>query len=139
MRKMEKQYLLFDVGKMRYAVPMMYVGYIIPASGEDPSCIPPKIPAYINRVISIEKRSVTIIELENLVKDNVVYEGIRPLVLILNCQNKIIGLQTDNISLLPEHLKSELIENSIHNTAILSCDGSDFTLLDVPGLFRKLG
>lgn len=136
---MEKQYLLFDVGRMRYAVPIEYVGYIIPATGEYPSCVPPKIPAYISRVISIEKRPVTIIELENFAEDSVVYKGIRPLVLILNYQNKIIGLQADNISLLSEYLKSELIEDGIHNTLFLNCDGNNFTLLDVPGLFRRLG
>lgn len=138
MRKMEKQYLLFDVGRMRYAVPMEYVGYIIPASGEYPSCVPPRMPSYIKHIISIEKRQVAIIELENFAEDDVVYKGVRPLVLILNCQNKIIGLQADNISILPEHLKSELIEDDIHNTVVLNCDGNDFILLDVPELFEKI-
>lgn len=138
MRKMEKQYLLFDVGRMRYAVPMEYVGYIIPALGEFPSCVPPRMPSYIKRIVSIEKRQVAIIELENFAEDGVAYKGVRPLVLILNYQNKIIGLQADNISILPEHLKSELIEDDIHNTVVLNCDGNDFILLDVPGLFEKI-
>lgn len=69
---MEDQYLLFDVGRMRYAVPMRDVGYIIPASADYPSCVPPKMPSYINRVISIERQPVTIIEIENLEKDHIV-------------------------------------------------------------------
>lgn len=138
MRKMEKQYLLFDVGRMRYAVPMRYVGYIIPASEKYPSCVPPKMPSYIKRVISIERRHVAIIELENFTKDDIVYRAIRPLLLILNYQNKVIGLQVDNISLLPKHLEPELTEDDICQTVILNCDGNDFMLLDVPKLFERL-
>lgn len=134
---MEKQYVLFDVCKMRYAVPMKYVEYIIPASGEYPSCVPPKVPSYINRIISIEKRQVAVIELENFINDNAVYQGERPLVLILNCQDKIIGIQTDYITLPPKQSEPELIEDSVNQCAVLKCDGSDFVLFDVPGLLKK--
>lgn len=67
------------------------------------------------------------------------YKGIRPLVMILNCQNTVIGLQVDHISALPEHSDPELTKNSINQCAVLKHDGNDFIIFDVPVLFEKIG
>lgn len=136
---MGNQYMLLDIGELRYAVPMEYVGYIVPSEGEYHCCTLPQMPFYINRIMSVEKELVTVIDLENIEKKDIGHKDIRPLILILNYQNKIIGLQADNITLMSEKSESKLIKDETNQCSLLHFGGKDFILLNVPCLFEKIG
>lgn len=88
--------------------------------------------------MSMEKKLVTVIDLENIEKKHIEHKDIRPLVLILNYQNKIIGLQADNITLISEEPASKLIKDDINQCSLLHFSGKDFILLNVPRLFEKI-
>ncbi len=135
---MGNQYLLLDIGEQQYAVPMEYVGYIVPSKGEYPCCTLPQMPFYINRVMSMEKKLVTVIDLENIEKRDIGHKEIRPLVLVLNYQNRIIGLQADRITLMPEKSEPKLTKDELNQCSLLHFSGKDFILLNVPHLLEKI-
>lgn len=135
---MSNQYLLLDIGEQQYAVPMEYVGYVVPSEGEYRSCTPPQMPLYINRIMSMEKKLVTVIDLENIEKRDIGHKEIRPLVLVLNYQNRIIGLQADRITLMPEKSEPKLTKDELNQCSLLHFSGKDFILLNVPHLLEKI-
>lgn len=127
------KYLPFEVDKVRYAVSMEYVAYIVSTSDPFPHCTPPKRNRYIDRIISIEKKLITVVELTGLRKNDS-----RPFILILSYQDSMIGLLTDSIASPLECSELKLEKDSTVQHTFLTCDKEELVLFDVPEFYKKM-
>ena len=56
-------FIIFEVGQMRYAIPMEYIAFIVMSMEQFPTCIPPRMPAYMKCVMRMEQGLVPIVDL----------------------------------------------------------------------------
>lgn len=132
------QYLPFRIDDTWYAAPMEYVSYIIAASDGFLKCSLPKSPPYITWVMSIRNRLIPVIEWDLLHSDGISLASIRqrPLILILNRQDSLLGLLTDEID--PPREFSSQDCGPISSEMILSHGADRYTLFDVPQFYLSV-
>lgn len=135
-----KQYLEFDVGKTHYATSVEYVGYIVAASQEFPHCIPPKMPAYVERVMRVEQKLVPIINLARFERDKEIKEEphIYSLIVVLACRGESVGILADRVSLLSAEAGVKEEVNPVTQRTVLNFNGKNFILLDVPRFYEEI-
>ena len=134
------QYLPFRIDDTWYAVPMEYVSYIIAASEGFLKCSLPKSPPYITWVMSIRNRLIPVIEwdlLHSAGTDPVPVRQ-RPLILILNRQNSLLGLLTDEIVPPQEFPSQDCGQVPISSETLLSHGADRYTLFDVPQFYLSV-
>lgn len=134
------KYMVFDVGGIRYAIPMEYVGYIVTTSEKFPHCVPPRMPPYVKRIMRMEQKLVPIVDLLKFEKgkDLKEQEHIYSLILVLNYQGQSVGVLTDKISLLTEQTEVEPEEDIVTQRKVLNFGGENFILLNVPKFYKEI-
>lgn len=132
--------LPFEVDSVRYAVPTEYVGYIVSARDEFPCCIPPRRKPYVDRVVQIDRKLITIVELAALGKEDPCEPGQyrRSLILILTFQNRLIGLLTDRITSPVELSELQSDRDAAGQRTFLTDHAEQFILFDVPRFYREI-
>ena len=133
-------YLIFDIGKMQYAIPMKYVAAVMMETEQFPSCIPPKTPAYIECVIQIEQVLVPIVDLAQVPGYRMLTkrENPYPLVLILSYQSRQVGLLTDHMTIQTVDASGKAENGAIGQQLFINLDGKHLVLFDVPKFFSQL-
>lgn len=140
--KMEQpaQYLPFRINDTWYAAPMEYVSYIIASSEGFLKCSLPKSPPYIMWVMSIHNRLIPVIEWDMLHFAGTDPASIRqrPLILILNRQNSLLGLLTDEIAPPREFPSQDCGQAPVSSETILTHGADRYTLFDVPQFYLSV-
>lgn len=133
-------YLLFDVGKISYAVSMEYVGYVLSASEQFQCCMLPGMPSYVSVVMNIGQKLVPIIELENFRESKNLEERKtrRVFILILNYCDEPIGVLTDKISLPSRQRETKVEKDPISQHVVVSFNGKNFALFNVPEFYKEI-
>lgn len=134
------RFLLFKVDEMQYAVSMEYVAYIVSATGPFPSCRLPDQNSYVESVINIGQQLITIIELSVLKNSIPLYrsECQRPLILVLDYSNSLVGLMADYIDSPLENSELKIERDEFDHQNFLIYDKQNFILFDVPEFYKKL-
>lgn len=132
-------FVIFDVGKMQYAIPIENAASIVMATEQFPSCIPPKMPAYVKCVMRMEQGLVPIVDLSLVQGYNASNHRAAPypLVLIVSYRNKLIGLLTDRVAIQPA--EAEAAEGTIVRHRLVDSNGTNFVQFDVEKFFNQLG
>lgn len=135
-----KQYLAFDVGRTHYATSIEYVGYIVAASQEFPHCMPPRMPAYVERVMRMEQKLVPIINLARFESEKELTDEahIYSLVVVFAYQEKSVGILTDRVSILSVQEGGKEEMDSVTQRMVLNFNGKNFVLLNVPGFYEEI-
>lgn len=135
------RFLLFKVDEMQYAVSMEYVAYIVSATEAFPSCRLPDQNSYVESVINIGQQLITIIELSVLKNSIPLYrsECQRPLILVLDYSNSLVGLMADYIDSPLENSELKIERDEFNHQNFLIYDKQNFILFDVPEFYKKLG
>lgn len=133
--KSSNQYIPFEIDNTQYIVPIEYVAYIVTSSDDFPSCILPKSPAFIKRVMSIQHRLIPVIE-QNLLyayshETETDSTHQRPFILLLTLQDAMLGLLTDVIDSPLELSPSESYHGDSADSQILVHDFVRYVLFDV--------
>lgn len=135
-----KQYMAFEAGETRYAVPMEYVGYIVAASEKYPQCMPPGMPVYVKCIMRMEQKPVPIVDLARL-KDDIginEQEHIYSLILVFSYEEKPVGVLADDIFVIPEQPEIKVGIESVTQRMIIKIDSEDFVLFNVPELYAEI-
>lgn len=134
------RFLLFKVDEMQYAVSMEYVAYIVSATEPFPSCRLPDRNSYIERIINIGQQLITVIELTALEKSRPSYRNKcqRPLILVMKCNNSLVGLLADYIDSPLENSEWTIERDEFDQQNFLIYDKQNFILFDVPEFHKKL-
>lgn len=134
------RFLLFKVDEMQYAVSMEYVAYIVSATEPFPSCRLPDQNSYVESVINIGQQLITIIELSVLKNSIPLYrsECQRPLILVLDYSNSLVGLMADYIDSPLENSELKIERDEFDHQNFLIYDKQNFILFDVPEFYKKL-
>lgn len=141
MEKADKtDFVIFDVGEMQYAIPIEYIAFIVMAMEQFPSCIPPRMPAYMKCVMQMEQGLVPIVDLTQVpgysTSDH--RTAPYPLVLIVSYRNKRIGLLTDRVAIQPAEAEVNAAEGTIVRQRLLNTNGSNFIQFDVEKFYNQL-
>lgn len=134
------QYMVFKAGGIDYIVPVEYVGYIVTTAEQFPQCLPPKMPAYVKRIMFMEQKLVPIVDLAKFEKDKDIkdQEHFYSLILVLEYQGQSVGVLTENISLLIAPTEVEIEEDAVTQRRILNLGGESLILLNIPGFFNEI-
>ena len=134
------QYLPFEVDKVHYAVPMDYVAYIVSASDSYPYCIPPRRKVYIDCIMKIEQKLITVVDLSAFSKHMLSDKDRcqRPLILILGYQNSMLGVLTDYIGPPVGGSQLNFETDAMERHTFFNCGEEQSILFDVPQFYRKL-
>ncbi|EOS38345.1 hypothetical protein C808_02546 [Lachnospiraceae bacterium M18-1] len=134
------QYLPFEVDKVHYAVPMDYVAYIVSATDSYPYCIPPRRKVYIDCIMKIEQKLITVVELsafsKHMLSDKESCQ--RPLILILGYQDSMLGVLADYIGPPVEFSKLNFEADVMGQHTFFNCGEEQSILFDVPQFYREL-
>ena len=139
MEKADKtDFVIFDVGETQYAIPIEYIAFIVMAMEQFPSCIPPKMPAYIKCVMQMEQGLVPIVDLTLVPGYSTSnYRTVPyPLVLIVNYRDKQIGLLTDRVAIQPA--EAEATEETIVRHRFVNSKGANIVQFDVEKFYNQL-
>ena len=134
------RFLLLKVDEMQYAVSMEYVAYIVSATEPFPSCRLPERNSYIERIINIGRQLITVIDLSVLENSKTSYRNKcqRPLILVLNYNNTLVGLLADYIDSPLENSELKIEKDEFEQQNFLIYQKQNFILLDVPVFYKKL-
>jgi len=141
MEKADKpDFVIFDVGEMQYAIPIEYIAFIVMAMEQFPSCIPPRMPAYMKCVMQMEQGLVPIVDLTQVPGYSTSDSRTTPypLVLIVSYRDKQIGLLTDRVTIQPAKAEVNAAEGTIVQHRFVSSDGTNFIQFDVEKFYNKL-
>ncbi len=134
-------YLPFRVDGVCYAVPMDYVAYVVSSTDHFPYCTPPGRSAYVDRVMSIKEKLIAIVSLSQheAEKTRNQTDSMKPLILILNYRESMIGISADQIGPPLEFSEAE-VEKTLNNKSVsLIYDEEHFILFDVPQFYSEIG
>ena len=134
-------FIIFDVDEMQYALPIEYAAFIVMATEEFPTCIPPRIPRYVKCIMQMEQGLVPVIDFTWFTAycDSDSSEREYPLILILNHRNKQVGILTDHVTIQPVTSEPETQREAISQQLLVNFGEKKPFLLDVPTFFEKLG
>ena len=141
MEKADKtDFVIFDVGEMQYAIPIEYIAFIVMAMEQFPSCIPPRMPAYMKCVMQMEQGLVPIVDLTQVPGYSTSDSRTTPypLVLIVSYRDKQIGLLTDRVTIQPAKAEVNAAEGTIVRHRFVNSDGTNFIQFDVEKFYNKL-
>lgn len=132
-------FIIFDVGEMQYAIPIEYIAFIFMAMEQFPSCIPPRMPAYMKCVMQMEQGLIPIVDLAQVPGYSAFNSRATPypLVLVVSYRGKLIGLLTDRVAIQPAEVKAA--ERSIVRHHLVNSNGTDFVQFDVEKFYNQLG
>lgn len=135
-----KQYMAFVAGETHYAIPMEYVGYIVPASGKFPRCRPLMMPVYVEYIMRMEQKLVPIVDLVRF-KDDIGIKGQEhtySFILVLSYHEEMVGVLTDNIFLISEKSEIEARIEPVTQRMSIKTDNENFVLLNVPEFYAEI-
>lgn len=133
-------FIIFDVGEMQYAIPIEYIAFIVMAVERFPSCIPPRMPAYMKCVMQMEQGLVPIVDLTQVPGFSTSNHRAKPypLVLIVNYRSKLVGLLTDRVALQSAEGEANAVEGTIVQQRLLNTNGSNFIQFDIEKFYNQL-
>ena len=133
-------FIIFDVGEMQYAIPIEYIAFIVMAMEQFPSCIPPKMPAYMKCVMRMEQGLVPIVDLTQVpgYSTSINRTAPYPLVLTVSYRNKLIGLLTDRVTIRPAEAEVNAAEGTIVQHRFVNSNGTNFIQFDVEKFYNQL-
>lgn len=133
-------FIIFDVGKMQYAIPIEYIAFIVMAMEQFPSCIPPRMPAYMKCVMRMEQELVPIVDLTQVPGFSTSNHRTAPypLVLIVSYRNKRIGLLTDRVAIRPAEAETNAAVGTIVRHRLVNSNGTNFIQFDVEKFYNQL-
>lgn len=131
-------FVIFDVGKMQYAIPIENAASIVMAAEQFPSCIPPRMPAYVKCVMQMEQGLIPIVDLTLVQRYSTSNHGAAPypLVLIVSHRNKLIGLLADRVAIQPA--ETETAEEAIVRHRFVDSKGANIVQFDVEQFYNQL-
>ena len=131
-------YIIFDVGEIQYAMPIEYTSSVFMATEQFPSCIPPRIPAYVQCVMRMEQGLVPIVDLTLVpgYSTSNHRETPYPMILIVSYRDKQIGLLTDRVAIQPA--ETEAVEGSIVPHRLVNSNGTNFVRFDIEKFYNQL-
>ena len=131
-------FIIFDVGEMRYAIPMEYIAFIVMSMEQFPSCIPPRMPAYMKCVMRMEQGLVPIVDLTLVpgYSTSNHRETPYPMILIVSYRDKQIGLLTDRVAIQPA--ETEAVEGSFVQNCLVNSNGTNFVRFDIEKFYNQL-
>lgn len=141
MEKSDKtDFVIFDVGEMQYAIPIEYIAFIVMAMEQFPSCIPPRMPAYMKCVMQMEQGLVPIVDLTQVPGYSTSSHRTAPypLVLIVSYRNKQIGLLTDRVAIRPAEAEVNAAVGTIVRHRLVNSNGTNFIQFDVEKFYNQL-
>ena len=130
-------YLPFEIDGVAYAAPIEYVFSIVSTLEEFPSCVPPKRPAYVERVIRLEQGLVTVIEWSRFGMGTQRRSDIPPrmMLIIFRYGERLLGVLADHVTSPFELLEPKLERDAINEHTLLLCENAQYILFDVPGIY----
>ena len=134
-------FMIFNVGEMQYAIPIEYIAFIVMAMEQFPSCIPPRMPAYMKCVMRMEQGLVPVVDLTQVPGYSTSNNRATPypLVLIVSYRNKLIGLLTDRVTIRPAEAEVNAAEGTIVRHGLVNSNGTNFIQFDVEKFYNQLG
>lgn len=134
-------FIIFDVGEMQYAIPIEYTASVVMAVEQFPSCIPPRMPAYIKCVMQMEQGLVPIVDLSQVPGYSTCINRTAPypLVLTVSYRNKLIGLLTDRVTIRPAEAEVNATEGTIVRHRLVNSNGTNYIQFDVEKFYNQLG
>lgn len=130
-------YLPFEIDGVAYAAPIEYVFSIVSTLEEFPSCVPPKHPDYVERVLWLKQGLVTVIEwsrfgLGTQRPDNA---SPRTMLVIFRYGGQLLGVLADHVTSPFELSEPKLERDAINGHTLLLCENTQYILFDVPGIY----
>lgn len=133
-------YIIFDVGEIQYAMPIEYTSSVFMATEQFPSCIPPRIPAYVQCVMRMEQGLVPIVDLTQV--PGYCTSNHRttpyPLVLTVSYRDKLIGLLTDRVTIQSAGVEVKETEETIVQHSLINFNGTNFIQFDIEKFYNQL-
>lgn len=142
MKKADKtDFVIFDVGEIQYAIPIENIAFIVMSMEQFPSCIPPRMPAYIKCVMRMEQGLVPIVDLTQVpgYSDSNSRTTPYPLVLIVSYRDKLMGLLVDRVTIQPAEAESKAAEGAIVRHRLVNSNGANFIQFDIEKFYSQLG
>ncbi len=131
-------FIIFDVGEMQYAIPIEYIAFVVMAMEQFPSCIPPRMPAYVKCVMRMGQELVPIVDLTQVPGYSTSNHRAAsyPLVLIVSHRGRQIGLLTDRITI--QSVEAEVVERTIIQHRLVNSKGTHFVQFDIEKFYNQL-
>ena len=134
-------YLPFEIDGAEYAVPIEYVYAILSASEDLPSCVPPRRPPYVERLVLTEQNLVPVIEWSRVTgrehpKDS---QLSRTMLVILRHQKRMLGILADRAAAPFTEIEPRLEQDATKIHTLLICKDKQYILFDIPTVFYNLG
>ena len=133
-------FIVFDVGEMQYAIPIEYIAFLVMAVEQFPSCIPPRMPAYIKCVMQMEQGFVPIVDLTQVPGYTASNHRTTPypLILIVSYRGKRIGLLTDRVTIQSAEAEAKAADRTIVQNRLVHSNGTTFVQFDVEKFYKQL-
>jgi len=134
------KYMPFKVDNLWYVVPIEYVFCVVSTEEPFPSCTLPGMPSYIERVLLMNRKLVSVIELSRFLDQTYPAKKVlkRLFMLVLQYRGTLIGLLSDCVATLLD-IEIPSSNNELGAAWLSTGTGvTDYILFDIPAFYSAV-